>query len=200
MAQQVKDQRIEAVFFEKPADFRDWLEKHHGTAQVLWVGFHKKASGRPSITWDESVDEALCFGWIDGIRKSLDDTSYANRFTPRKPGSNWSSKNIRRTRELIAAGRMTPAGMDAFEKRSEDKARQYSFEQGKVALGPEYERRFRDNEKAWAYFQAQPPSYRKTATWWVVSAKREDTRLRRLQVLIDDSATGQRIGPLRRKG
>lgn len=174
------DQHTDAVFFEGPADLREWLEANHAAAPVLWVGFHKKATGRPSITWDESVDEALRFGWIDGIRKSLSDASYAIRFTPRKPGSIWSSKNIRRTHELIAAGLMMPAGLRAFEKRSEDKARQYSFEQGRVALGSEYERRFRDNEKAWAFFQAQPPSYRKTATWWVVSAKREETRLRRL--------------------
>jgi uncharacterized protein YdeI (YjbR/CyaY-like superfamily) len=188
----------DARFFATPAAFRAWLEQHHATADELWVGLYKKGSGRPSLTWPESVDEALCFGWIDGIRKSIDDDSYRIRFTPRRPGSIWSSVNVRRAQELIDAGRMRPSGLEAFARRREDRARQYSFEQGQVSLGDEFEAEFRANASAWAFFEAQPPSYRKTATWWVISAKREETRRRRLTTLIDDSAAGQRIGPLRR--
>ena len=186
------------VFFAKPADFRRWLETNHESARQLHVGFHKRETGRPSMTWAESVDEALCFGWIDGIRRSVDDASYEIRFTPRKPKSIWSAKNIQRVQELIEQGRMTPAGLAAFDRREENRSRQYSFEQGDAALGPEYERAFRANRKAWAFFQAQPPYYRRTAAWWVISAKREETRERRLEVLIRDSEAGERIGPMRR--
>jgi uncharacterized protein YdeI (YjbR/CyaY-like superfamily) len=186
------------VFFATPADFRAWLERHHDHAQEIWVGYHKKASGRPSITWPESVDEALCFGWIDGVRKSIDADSYMIRFTPRKPRSTWSAVNIRRAEELIARGRMRPAGQAAFDNRAENRSRRYSFEQGEVALGERLEQQLRANARAWAFFQAQPPGYRKTATWWVLSASREETRQRRLATLIRDSEAGQRIAPLRR--
>lgn len=189
---------MEIRFFATPAEFRAWLEQHHETDDELWVGLYKKASGRPSLTWPESVDEALCFGWIDGIRKSIDEVSYRIRFTPRRRGSVWSTVNVRRARELIDAGRMHPAGLEAFEKRREDRERQYSFEQGEVTFGEELEAEFRANPEAWAFFESQPPSYRKTATWWVISAKREDTRRRRLASLIADSEAGERIGPLRR--
>jgi len=187
------------TFFETPADFRAWLEEHHDSAEVLWVGYYKKSSGRASITWPESVDEALCFGWIDGLRKSIDDVSYKIRFTPRKPDSNWSAVNIARVEELLEKDRMRPAGIAAYERRLEKKSRVYSYEQRKrAALDPEAERRFRAHSEAWKFFRSQPPGYRRTAIFWVVSAKREDTRRRRLETLIEDSANGLRIGPLRR--
>ncbi|MDQ4004845.1 MAG: YdeI/OmpD-associated family protein, partial [Actinomycetota bacterium] len=153
--------------------------------------------GLPSITWPEAVDEALCFGWIDGIRKSIDDTSYKNRFTPRRSGSTWSVVNIRRVQELIELGRMHSAGLKAFEARKEERSGIYSYEQRHlVGLEPAHEGRFRANEKAWAYFQASPPSYRKAAVWWVVSAKQEGTRLRRLEQLISHSEQGRTVPPL----
>jgi uncharacterized protein YdeI (YjbR/CyaY-like superfamily) len=189
------------TFFATPAEFRSGLERHHDQETELWVGFYKKGSGKPSITWPESVDEALCFGWIDGIRKKIDEESYTNRFTPRNPRSNWSAINIKRVKELTAAGRMHPAGLAAFAQRAEDRAGLYSYENRKTArLHADQERRFRANDRAWAFFSAQPPGYRQTAIWWVVSAKREETRLKRLATLIDDSAHGRRIGPLTRPG
>ena len=189
----------EAVFFATPEEFRAWLEAHHDDARELWVGFHKKGSGRPSITWPESVDEALCFGWIDGVRKSLGPDSYAIRFTPRKARSTWSAVNIRRAQELAAEGRMRPAGLKAFEARTDDRSAIYAYEQRQDAkLAPEHEREFRANERAWSFFQAQPPWYRKTAIWWVVSAKREETRRKRLRTLIDDSANGRTLRHLTR--
>jgi uncharacterized protein YdeI (YjbR/CyaY-like superfamily) len=184
---------MQPSFFASPQDFRAWLEKHHASAQELLVGFHKKASGMPSITWPESVDHALCFGWIDGVRRSIDDASYTIRFTPRKSGSMWSAKNIGRVAELTEMGLMRPAGIAAFERRTEARSGVYSFEQETIELGRAYERRFRADRAAWAFFQAQPPSYRKAVTWWVVSAKREETRLRRLEKLIDGSANERRI-------
>jgi uncharacterized protein YdeI (YjbR/CyaY-like superfamily) len=188
-----------ATFFAEPADFRAWLEKNHDRASELWVGFHKKGSGRPSITWPESVDEALCFGWIDGVRKSLGPDSYMIRFTPRKARSTWSAVNIKRAQELAAEGRMRPAGLKAFEARTDDRSAIYAYEQRHAAkLDPEQEREFRANAKAWEYFQSRPPSYRRTATWWVVSAKREETRRKRLRTLIEDSAQGRTIRQLTR--
>lgn len=189
------------TFFATPADFRAWLEEHHESESVLWVGFHKVGTGRPSITWPESVDEALCFGWIDGVRKSLDEGSYVIRFTPRKRTSKWSTKNLARIEELIAEGRVRPAGLEVYEARDPAKQTPYSFERTEpVRLEPEAEARFRANEAAWQFFQSQPPGYRKTAIHWVISAKREETRARRLETLIQDSAAGQRIGILRRTG
>jgi uncharacterized protein YdeI (YjbR/CyaY-like superfamily) len=188
------------TFFPTPQAFRRWLERHHETESVLLVGFYKKGSGRPSITWPESVDEALCFGWIDGVRKSLDAESYTIRFTPRKAGSTWSVVNLRKARELIASGRMQPAGLRAFEGRDPKKSGTYSFEQRAAArLSPEMEAEFRANPAAWSFFQAQPPGYRRIAFWWIVSAKQEPTRMRRLRTLIAESAAGQRIGLLRKK-
>ena len=190
---------VKPAFFPAPAGFRAWLEENHERAPELWVGFHKKATGKPSITWPEAVGEALCFGWIDGIRRSLGDESYMIRFTPRKPRSTWSAVNIARAKELVAEGRMRPAGLAAFEARSDDRSAIYSYEQRHAAkLAPDEEREFRANERAWTFFEAQPPSYRKTALWWVVSAKREETRTRRLRTLIEDSANGRKLRHLSR--
>lgn len=189
---------IKPTFFATSAAFRQWLKKNHAAATELWVGFHKKVTGKPSITWPESVDQALCLGWIDGLRKSFDAESYMIRFTPRKSTSIWSAVNTLRAQELIRLGLMKPAGKKAFEGRDAKKTNRYSFEQQHVKLTPVYERRFRSNRRAWEFFQSQPPSYRKVATWWVVSAKQETTRQRRLATLIADSGAGIRIAPLRR--
>ena len=190
---------MKPMFFPTPDAFRSWLEKNHGTAQQLWVGFRKKKSGKPSITWQESVDAALCFGWIDGVRKSLDGESYVIRFTPRKPDSTWSAVNIKRVAELKKLGLMQPPGLKAFEKRTDDNSAIYSYEQRKTAvLGNAYEKQFRAEKKAWDFFQLQPPWYRRVAAFWVISAKKEETRLKRLATLIEDSSRGERIGPLRR--
>jgi uncharacterized protein YdeI (YjbR/CyaY-like superfamily) len=191
---------VKPVFFRTPSELRSWLEQHHDDAAELLVGFHKRASGKPSITWPEAVDEALCFGWIDGVRKGIDDASYTIRFTPRKPSSNWSLRNIERVAELTAQGLMRPAGLAAFEARREEKSGIYSHEQRRAAkLDAAQERHFRDNAKAWDFFEAQPPSYRRAAVWWVVSAKREETRLRRLATLIEDSERGRTVKPLTRR-
>jgi len=184
-------------FFATPSEFRTWLKAHHATTKELLVGFHKKGSGKPSITWPEAVDEALSFGWIDGVRQSLDDVSYTNRFTPRTARSTWSAANIKRATELIEAGSMRPAGRKAFEARRDERSGIYSYEQrGQAKLGREFERQFRSNTRAWEFFRAQPPGYRTTATYWVVSAKREETRRRRLATLIDDSAHERTVRPL----
>lgn len=189
---------MDATFFESSAAFRAWLELHHAMAQELWVGFYKKSSGRPSITWPESVDQALCFGWIDSIRKSIDAISYVQRFTPRRPGSNWSAVNIGRVAELAQLGLMHPAGLAAFEARSEHRSEVYSYEEGRTGLDPAYQTLLRANPRAWDYFQAQAPWYRRTACHWVMSAKQEPTRLRRLASLIDYSERGTTIPPLTR--
>ncbi|MGH2700345.1 MAG: YdeI/OmpD-associated family protein [Actinomycetota bacterium] len=187
----------EPVFFASPSAFRAWLEKHHDDTSELLVGFYKRSSGRPSITWPESVEQALCFGWIDGVRRSIDDTSYTIRFTPRKARNNWSAVNIKKASELIESGLMRPAGLEAFKKRTEARSGIYSYEQRHLAkLDEDYEARFRANEKAWAFFQSKPPSYRKAVTWWVVSAKKEETRLRRLAKLIEESERENTIGQL----
>ena len=187
------------IFFATPAEFRAWFEEYHERAQELLVGFYKKGSGRPSITWPEAVDEALCFGWIDGVRRSLDDASYVIRFTPRTPRSTWSAVNIKRVEELTAQGRMRPAGLAAFAKRAEDRSSIYAYEQREnarfAAADEEY---FRANRAAWNFFQAQPAWYRRTATWWVISAKRDETKQKRLETLIADSAQGRTIAQLTR--
>ncbi len=184
-------------FFATPTEFRKWLIEHHDKTQELWVGYYKKSSGRPSITWPESVDAALCFGWIDSMRKSFDTESYVNRFTPRRPRSNWSAINIKRFKELARRRLVHPAGRTAFEQRAPDRSGLYSYEQrGAAALDASSLRQFRANRKAWDYFQSQAPWYRKTAIWWVVSAKKEETRQRRLGKLIEDSARGRRVPPL----
>src|SRR5262245_15218086 len=177
---------MEPVFFPTPDEFRKWFETNHSAVTELWVGFYKKGSGRPSITWPESVDEALCVGWIDGVRKSIDSESYKIRFTPRRASSIWSAVNMRRMAELLAAGRVLPAGLKAFETRSEAKTGIYSYEQRKSAqFDAAAEKLFRSHKRAWKYFQAQAPWYRQTTTWWVVSAKRAETREKRLAFLIE---------------
>lgn len=189
-----------ATFFETPDEFRAWLEANHESEAELLVGFYKKGSGRSSITWPESVAEALCFGWIDGVRRGIDDESYSIRFTPRKPSSNWSQVNIDKVAELTERGRMWPAGAAAFERRSGKRSAIYAYEQRKkAALDPEQEREFRARAAAWTFFQEQPAGYRQTATYWVVTAKREETRRKRLATLIDDSAGGRRLGHLTRR-
>jgi uncharacterized protein YdeI (YjbR/CyaY-like superfamily) len=189
---------VDVHFFETPAEFRAWLEAHHESETELWVGFHKRGTGRPSMTWPEAVDQALCFGWIDGIRRSVDQDSYTNRFTPRKPKSNWSNVNIRKVAELTAQGLMMPAGLRAFEARDEAGSGVYSFEQRPQEFAPAYEEQFKTNAPAWAFFMTQPPGYRRLVIHWVQSAKREETRLKRLSILIEDSANGRRIAQLAR--
>lgn len=187
------------MFFATPAEFGAWLEARHSQATELWVGFHKKGSGLPSMTWPEAVDEALCFGWIDGVRKSIEETSYVIRFTPRRAGSTWSALNIRRVQDLQGAGRMHPSGLKAFAERSEEKSGIYSYEQRDgIEFDDAYERQFRANDAAWEFFQAQAASYRKAAIWWVVGAKREETRQKRLTSLIEDSAAQRRVASLTR--
>ncbi len=180
-------------FFKTPSAFRKWLEAHHASAKELWVGFYKKGSGKPSIDWPESVDEALCFGWIDGIRKSIDADSYMIRFTPRKPTSVWSAVNIKNVENLIKEKRMHPAGLKAFAARKENRSGIYSYEQRGPELVEPYLGMLKRNKAAWKFFQAQPPSYRKVMNWWVVSAKQEATRVKRLDKLIEESAQGRRM-------
>ncbi len=184
---------MDVTFFESPSAFRAWFEENHAHAKELWVGFYKKSTGKPSITWPEAVDQALCFGWIDGVRKSIDENSYKIRFTPRKPRSIWSSVNIKRVGELLELGLMQPAGLKVFEERDQKKSELYSYERQKALLDTEFEQKFRANTKAWEFFQSQAPSYQKTATWWVMSAKKEETRLKRLMTLIEDSENGRRL-------
>ncbi|HEU4864684.1 MAG TPA: YdeI/OmpD-associated family protein [Actinomycetota bacterium] len=189
---------MKPVFFADREAFRAWLDEHHGTASELWMGLYKRGSGRPSISWPEAVDEALCFGWIDSVRQRIDDDSYMNRFTPRKPNSNWSAVNLRRVEELTKQRRMRAAGLKAFRERREDKTATYSYEQRHQAkLDPAQHRRFRSKKRAWEWFQTQPKGYRTTAVYWVMSAKRPETRERRLTTLIEDSAQGRRVPPLR---
>lgn len=190
---QEKESETTPTFFKTPADFRKWLAKNHNSAKELWVGFFKKDSGKPSITWPESVDEALCFGWIDGIRKSVDETAYKIRFTPRRLRSIWSAVNIKRVGELTKEGRMTPAGDKAFAARSEYKSGIYAYEQRTPELPEPYTNALRKNKAAAKFFESQPPSYRKLAMWWIVSAKQEETRLKRLAKLIEESAQGRRV-------
>lgn len=185
-------------FFKTPAEFNRWLAKNHQKADELWVGYYKKGTGKPSMTWPESVEEALCYGWIDGLRKSIDEKSYMIRFTPRKPTSNWSAVNIRTVKRLIQENRMKEPGLQAYRRRDPAKPAVYSFENRKV-LAPAYKSRLKANTAAWAFFQSQPPWYRRTAGHWVMDAKREETRLKRLRQLIEDSAAGRTIKPLTRK-
>ena len=182
------------IFFAKPVTFRAWLEKHHQTKREQWVGFHRKASGRVSITWPEAVDEALCFGWIDGLRKGIDAESYKIRFTPRRPTSNWSAINIRRMKELMRERRVRPAGMKAFQKRVAERSGIYSYENRKSAtLSAAARKKFHADIVAWKFFQQQPASYRQTTIWWVTSAKRPQTQQDRLRKLIAFSKAGRRL-------
>lgn len=189
---------MDALFFESPAAWREWLAANHDTAAELWVGYYKKATGRPSITWPESVDQALCFGWIDGVRRRIDDESYMIRFTPRREGSTWSLVNTSRALELIQEGLMHPAGLAAFEVRDPGRTEEYSYERRSQKLDEAYETEFRADAAAWAYWEAQPPHYRRGAAHWVMSAKREETRQKRLATLIADSAAGRWIALYRR--
>lgn len=188
---------MKVTFFRAQSDFHKWLAKHHATVRELWVGYYKKSSGKPSITWPESVDEALCFGWIDGLRKSIDEVSYKIRFTPRKTGSIWSAVNTKRAEELIKQGLMKPTGRLAFEARKENRSGIYSYEQRTDKLPEPYATRLRKNKQAWNFFQSQTPSYRKAAGWWVVSAKKKETRLKRLEKLIEESADSRTVGQFR---
>jgi len=191
------------TFFPAPSDFRAWLETHHDKFPELLVGFYKKDSGKPSITWPESVDAALCFGWIDGVRRSIDETSYAIRFTPRRPTSTWSAVNIKRVKHLKKTGLMHPAGLKAFAARSARKSGIYSYEQRESAkFTREQERQFRADKSAWEFFRLQAPWYQRLTTYWVVSAKKEETKLKRLSVLIDHSRnrrTLPRLIPAKKK-
>ncbi|MGO9232490.1 MAG: YdeI/OmpD-associated family protein [Bryobacteraceae bacterium] len=180
-------------FFQSAADFRDWLDRNHAAARELLVGFYKKESGRGGITYPEALDAALAFGWIDGVRKRFDADAYTIRFTPRRPGSVWSAVNIERVRQLTSRGLMQPPGLRVFAERDERNTRQYSYERERGKLDPVLDATLRANRKASAFFDAQPPGYRKTAIFWVMSAKKEETRARRLAHLIDRSASGARI-------
>lgn len=189
----------QVTYFRSAAAFREWLEAHHADTAELWVGYHKRGTGKPSLTWPESVDEALCFGWIDGLRKSVDEERYKIRFSPRKASSIWSAVNIQRVAELTKGRRMKPAGRKAFAARKENRSGIYSYEQRTDSLPEPYATRLRKHAGAWKHFQAQRPSYRKLAMWWIVSAKKEETRLKRLEQLIADSAAGRLI-PSQRYG
>lgn len=180
-------------FFATTIDFRKWLQKNHTIKKELVVGFYKVRSGKKSITWSESVDQALCFGWIDGIRKSIDEESYCIRFTPRKPGSIWSSVNINKIELLKTQGLMHPKGIESFEKRKDDKSGIYAYEKATVALSKDFEKKLKTNKKAWAFIKSMPPTYQKIVTNWVMSAKQEATRIKRLNDLINDSEAGIKI-------
>jgi uncharacterized protein YdeI (YjbR/CyaY-like superfamily) len=184
---------VSPKFFPTPSAFRKWLAANHAKSKELWVGFYRKDSGKPSINWPESVDEALCFGWIDGIRKTIDDQSYKIRFSPRKPTSIWSAVNIRNAERLIKEKRMQPAGLKAYQARKEFRSGIYSYEQRPAELVEPYASKLKENKAAWKFFQSQPPYYRKTITWWIVSARQEETRMKRLDKLVEISAKGQRI-------
>jgi len=190
---------VKPTFFRSAAAFRKWLQEHNATKQELLVGFHKIDSGKPSITWPESVDEALCCGWIDGVRKRVDDVSYTIRFTPRKPAGTWSSINIKRVEALVKEGRMTPPGLKAFAARRENKSGIYSYEQRPDKLVEPYAGLLARNARAAKFFTQQAPSYQRAAIWWVISAKKEETRLRRAQTLIELSGKGESIPQFTRR-
>jgi uncharacterized protein YdeI (YjbR/CyaY-like superfamily) len=180
-------------FFTSASAFRTWLEHNHGRKTELWVGFYKKASGRKGITYPEAVDTALCFGWIDGIKKRVDKDSYTHRFSPRRAGSIWSAINTRRATELVGLGQMAPPGLEVFERRDRAKTKLYSYENRPAAFAAALERTFRANAAAWTFFRAQPPGYQKLMIFYVMSAKKDEARLRRLAALIKSSAEGVRI-------
>jgi uncharacterized protein YdeI (YjbR/CyaY-like superfamily) len=184
------------MVFADAGEFRAWLEEHHATASEVWVGYYRKGVPKHSISYREAVEEALCFGWIDGISRRIDDEVTANRYTPRRRTSSWSAVNIARVGELKAAGRMHPAGLRAFEERDRSKDASYSYERATAALPAEFEERLRANAAAWEYWQARPPGYRRTATHWVVSAKRPETRERRMATLLAECAAGRPVKPL----
>ncbi|MDO6561972.1 YdeI/OmpD-associated family protein [Amphritea sp. 1_MG-2023] len=191
---------IEPTFFPSQGDFHAWLEQYHASASHLWVGYYKKATDKPSVIWEETVEEALCFGWIDGIRKSLGEESYVIRFSPRKPSSVWSQRNIDLVERLIADGRMKPEGLAAFAFKDSHPDSGYATSDSSGELTETMVARFKEMTEAWDFFLQQPPGYRKQAARWVTSAKRDDTRERRLATLIDDSLHGLRIKQLRKAG
>ncbi len=190
---------MDVLFFEDQILFRAWLKDNHASQKELWVGYYKKATKKASMTWSESVDQAICYGWIDGLRKSIDEESYKIRFTPRRPTSFWSTVNIKKIEELTAKDLMQPAGIRAWEKRKEKKSKIYAYEQLTASLLPAYEAEVKKNEKAWAFFSNLPPGYKKQTIWWVMSAKRSATQLRRLAVLIESSEAGLKIPQLRKR-
>ena len=188
---------METRYFETPAEFRAWLQVNHATAAEIGVVLHSQASGKPTMTWSDAVDQALCFGWIDSVARRLDDTTRVQRFSPRKPKSNWSAVNIKKVEELTARGFMTPAGYAAFARREEARTAVYSYENRHLAaLDPKLEAEFRGNAGAWEFFAKQPTGYRQTLVYWVMNAKREETRARRLAKLIAESAAGRRVDRL----
>ncbi|HET7696022.1 MAG TPA: YdeI/OmpD-associated family protein [Vicinamibacterales bacterium] len=180
-------------FFKTAAELRKWFRANHRSADELWVGFYRKGSGRTSITWPEAVDEALCVGWIDGVRHRVDEDSYTNRFTPRRKGSVWSAINIARVEVLTREKRMQAAGLAAFAERKANKSGIYAYEQRRDTLEEPYAGMMQKHPRAWAFFQAQPPYYRKLVGWYVISAKRDDTRLARFQRLLDACLRGERL-------
>jgi uncharacterized protein YdeI (YjbR/CyaY-like superfamily) len=186
------------IFFESAAEFRRWLEENHKTANEVLVGYYKVKSGKKSMNWSESVDQAICFGWIDGIRKSIDEERYMNRFTPRRPNSNWSAVNIKKVHELTKLGLMKPRGLAAFQIRKEHRSEIYGYETKAPRLPEQFEKQFKVNKKAWDFFRTLAPWYQKTAINWVMSAKRQSTREKRLAELIGDSESGLKIKLLRR--
>jgi uncharacterized protein YdeI (YjbR/CyaY-like superfamily) len=183
----------DVVYFRSSGEFRKWLDANHDTAREIWIGLYKKKSTGKGIVYSQALDEALCFGWIDGALKSIDDEKWAKRFTPRKPGSIWSNVNVKRTQELIELGRMNPAGLDVFKSRRDDRTGIYSYEQDGASFSKEFEKKFKSNKKAWDFFSRQAASYRKTSTHWVMRAKKEETRTKRLDELIRESSKGKRL-------
>ena len=186
-------------YFKSAADFRTWLEANHACTTELWLGIYKKDSGKVSITYAEALDEALCFGWIDGVRKRVDELSFTQRFTPRKPTSVWSLINIGHVERLTKLGRMMPAGLKAFAARTAAKSGIYSFENRPRELSPELQRQFKSDKAAWKFFEQQPPGYQRLMAFWVMSAKQDETRARRLAQLISDSKRGRRVGAINTK-
>lgn len=184
---------MKPTFFPTPQEFRQWLEEHHRTEKELLVGFYKVGTGKPSMTWPESVDQALCFGWIDGVRRLIDEESYSIRFTPRKPTSIWSAVNIRKMEELTTTGLMTEAGLKAFALRKEERSAIYSHEKEPTVLDPAFEKQFKANKKAWEFFITQAPSYQKVMLHWIMGAKQEKTRISRLEKTIRESEMGKRV-------
>jgi uncharacterized protein YdeI (YjbR/CyaY-like superfamily) len=185
------------TYFASAEELRDWLTEHHGTADELWVGYHKKHTGRPSVSWEEVVEESLRVGWVDSVRYGLDADRSAQRLTPRRKGSIWSARNVAIAERLIADGEMLPAGKAAFEIRSPEKTAIYSYERDAARFSAEETRRFKANKAAWADWQSRSPSYRRTLTFWVCAAKRPETRARRFETLVADSARGELVGPMR---
>jgi uncharacterized protein YdeI (YjbR/CyaY-like superfamily) len=193
----VRPEPRDVRFFATPEELRDWFDANADTAEELWLGGYRKATGRPSVAWPDAVDEALCVGWIDSVRYGLDQDSYAQRFTPRRKGSNWSAVNVAKVAALTEAGRMRPAGLSAFEQRSDAKTGVYSYERPLQALTDDEEARFRADEPAWADWERRPPSYRRAVLGWLAGAKQASTRERRFAALLEDSAAGRPIKPMR---